>query len=51
MVLNPNLITQHVIPNKTGTIKHVNVNVKIIESARKISLGIEAHIYLIILSN
>ena len=51
MILNANLIIQHVIPSKKGIIKHVNVNVKIIESARKISLGIEARIYLIILSN
>ena len=39
MIVNANLIVQHVIENKNGTIKHVNVNVKIIVSVKKIIDG------------
>ena len=37
VILNANSIVQHVIQIKNGIIKHVNGNVKIIISARKIS--------------
>ena len=35
MIVNANAIVQHVIQIKNGIIKHVNVNVKIIVSAKK----------------
>ena len=43
--VNANLIVQHVIQIKNGIIKHVNVNVKIIISAKKIIVGILAHVF------
>ena len=42
--VNANLIVQHVIQIKNGIIKHVNVNVKIIISAKRIIVGILAHV-------
>ena len=45
MVLNANSIVQHVIQIENGIIKHVNVNVKIIISAKKIIAGILAHVF------
>ena len=45
MIVNAYSIVQHVIQNKNGIIKHVNVNVKIIVSAKKIIGGILAHIF------
>ena len=41
---NTNLIVQHIIQIKNGTIKHVNVNVKTIKSVKMIIVGILAHI-------
>ena len=38
MILNASSIVQH------GIMKHVNVNVKIIISAKKITVGIMAHV-------
>ena len=35
VVINPNSIVQHVVQIKNGIIKHANVNVKIIVSAKK----------------
>ena len=46
MKVNANSIVQHVIEIKNGIIKHVNVNVKIIISAKKIVVGILAHVFL-----
>ena len=37
MIVNANSIVQHVIQIRNGLIKHVNVNVKIIVSAKKYS--------------
>ena len=36
VIANANSIVQHVIQDKNGLIKHVNVNVKIIVSAKKL---------------
>ena len=44
MIVNANSIVQHVIQIKNGIIKHVNVNVKIIVSAKEIIVGILAHV-------
>ena len=43
VVLNANSIVQHVTQIKNGIIKHVNVNVNVIVSAKKIIVGILAH--------
>ena len=50
MILSANSIIQHVIQIKNGIIKHVNANVKIIVSAKKIIIGILAHVLLRIAS-
>ena len=42
-IANLNSIAQYVIQVKNGIIKHVNVNVKFIISAKKIIVGILAH--------
>ena len=39
MILNANSIAHHVIQIKNGIIKHVNVNVKIIMSAKRLQLN------------
>ena len=44
-IVNANSIVQHVIHIKNGTMKHVNVNVKIIISAKKIIVGLLAHAF------
>ena len=44
LIENANSIVQHVIQIKNGTIKHVNVNVKIIVSAKNIIGGILTHV-------
>ena len=46
MTVNPNSVVQHVIQNKNGMLKHVNMNVKIIISVKKIIAGILAHVFL-----
>ena len=43
MTVNANSIVQHVIQIKNRIIKHVNVNVKIVASAKKIIVGILSH--------
>ena len=45
MIVNANSIVAHVIQTKNGIIKHVNVNVKIIISVKKIIVGILAHVF------
>ena len=50
VIVNANLIVTHVIQIKNGIIKHINVNVKIIISGKKIIAGILAHIFVIIVS-
>ena len=45
VIENANSIVQHVIQIKNGIIKHVNVNVKIIVSAKKIIAGTLAHVF------
>ena len=47
---NSNSTVQHVIQIKNGIIKHVNVNVKIIVSAKEIIVGILAHVFVRIAS-
>ena len=44
VTVNAKAIVQHVIQNKNGMIKHASVNVKIIVSAKKIIVGIQAHV-------
>ena len=41
--INGNLIVKHLIQIKNGITKHVTVSVKIIISAKKITVGILAH--------
>ena len=50
MIVNANSIVQHVIQIKNGIIKHLNVNVKIIMSAKKIIVGILANVFVRIVS-
>ena len=50
LVVNANSIVQHVIQIKNGIMKHVNVSVKFIISAKKILVGILAHVSLRIAS-
>ena len=50
MILNANSIVQHVIQSKNGVIKHVNGNVKIIISAKKIIVIILVHVFVRIAS-
>ena len=38
-------ILEHVIKNKDGVMKYANLNVKIIASAKKIRVGILAHVF------
>ena len=45
VTVNENSIVQHAIQIKNGIMKHVNVNVKIIVSAKKIIVGILAHAF------
>ena len=45
VVVNGNSIIQHVIQNKNGIIKHVNVTAKIFISQKKIIVGILAHVF------
>ena len=45
MIVNANSIVQYVIQIKNGIIKHVNVNIKIIISEKKIIAGILAHVF------
>ena len=44
-MINANSIVQHVMEIKNGKIKYVNVNVKIIVSAKKIIVAILAHVF------
>ena len=44
VILNANSIVQYVVQIKNGIIMHVNVNVKIIVHAKKIIIGILAHV-------
>ena len=43
VIVNANLIVQYVIQIKYGIMKHVNVNMQIVVSAKKIIVGILAH--------
>ena len=49
MIVSSNSIVQHVIQNKNG-IKHVNGNVKIIESTKEIIVAIPANVFVRILN-
>ena len=44
VIVNANSVVQHAIQNKNGIIKHFNVNIKIIVCAKKIIVGILAHV-------
>ena len=50
VIVNANSIVQHVIQIKNGIIRHVNVNVKIIISVKKIIAGILAYVFVRIVS-
>ena len=50
VIVNANSLVQHIIKIKNGIIKHVNVNVKIIISAKKIIVGMVAHVFVRIAS-
>ena len=48
VIVNASSIVKNVIHLKNEIIKHVTVNVKIITSAKKIIVGILAHVFVII---
>ena len=50
MIVNENLIEQHVIQKKNGITKHVNGNLKIIIIVKKMISGTLAHVFLRIVS-
>ena len=50
MIANANPIAYYKIQIKNEIIKHVNVNVKVIKSAKKIIVGIIAHVFVRIAS-
>ena len=50
MIVNANSIVQHVIQIKNGIRKLVNVNINIIVHAKRITVGILAHIFVRIAS-
>ena len=50
VIVNASSIIQHVIQTKNGIRKHINVNAKIIVTAKKIIIGILAHIFMRIAS-
>ena len=50
VTINAKSIVQYVIQIKNGIIKHVNVNIKIIVHAKKIIVGIHAHVIVRIVS-
>ena len=50
VTVNANSIVQYVIQIKNGVIKHVNMNVKIIVSPKKIIVGILVHVFVRIAS-
>ena len=50
VTVNANPTVQHIIQIKNGVIIHVNVNAKIIVHAKKIIVGILAHVILRIAS-
>ena len=45
VMVKANSIVQHVIQIKNGIIKHVNMNAKISASAKKIIVGMLAHVF------
>ena len=49
MIVNANLIVQHVTQIKGGIKKHVNHNVKIIESVKQIITTTLAHVFVKVL--
>ena len=50
MIVNANSIIQNTTQIENGKLKHVNVNVKIIISVKKIIVGIPAHVFVKIVS-
>ena len=49
-IVNPNSIVQRVIQIKNGIMRHVNVSAKVIAHAKKIIVGIPAHVFVRIAS-
>ena len=49
-IVNANSIVQYVIQIKNGRMKHANISVKIIVNAKKIIVGILAHVFVRIAS-
>ena len=45
VIVSTNWIVKHVVQIKNGILKHVNVNIKINVSAKKIIVGILAHVF------
>ena len=45
MIVNANLIVQHVVPIKNGIMTNVNMSVKSIARANKIITGILTHLF------
>ena len=45
VVVNPNSIVQHATQTKNGIIQHLNVNIKMIVSSKKIIVWILAHVF------
>ena len=45
VIVNTNSTVRHVIQIKNGIIKHVNINVKIIISDKKVIVGYLAHVF------
>ena len=50
VIVNANSIIQNTTQIENGKLKHVNVNVKIIISVKKIIVGIPAHVFVKIVS-
>ena len=50
MIVKANSIVQHVVQIKNGIMKHVNVSAKIIVRAKRIIVGILAHVFVRIAS-
>ena len=50
LIVNVNSIVQYAVQIQNGVVKHANVNVKVIASAKKITIGILAHVFVRIVS-
>ena len=50
VTVNTNLIVQYVIQIKIGVMKHASVSVKIMEKEKKITTGIQANVFVKMIS-